>query len=300
MIYLGNIEIPAIYLGNDIIPAIYCGTELIYPTAITGLTIKPTEICFYNSGETTTIKVASESDWEIISYPSWCILSQTTGTSGRTNVNVTSGQYQGELTDSIVFKTTDSAYTATLSVSASSVHYVNWIYTTGNETEFIDTGIYLTSASVIDVVWRYHFDSTFNFKEQTQNVGGSDFWRVFIFKEVTKTKLYYDWVNVRKTINWTPNTADVLNWKIGNYYIKNNTTGSYLISGSTLTAFTPVETFKVCLGKEYIKSIKITEPSGVVFEGEAALDSNNVPCIYDTISHTYKYYTGTQEYLAYS
>lgn len=174
--------------------------------------------------------------------------------------------------------------------------FVSWIYTTVNENKYIELPYIQNTATTIDIVWRYHFNST------GIHIGTTNC-KVFA---TSKTALYFDW-NVGKvsplrlTANLSPalNTETILNWQIGNRYIFDKTNEKYIVSGSTESVLNNTQNLKLNISRMYFQEITISENGVPIIKAMAALDENGVPSIYDTIGKKFYYYGGTQEYLDY-
>lgn len=118
MIYYGANNYPIYYGANE--ATIYYGNELIYPTTISGISIN-SSVSIPKAGGSKTVRLASESDWEILVDPAatWITsISPTGGTSGRSQITITAAENTGTtaLTTTITARTTDLAYSATCEV----------------------------------------------------------------------------------------------------------------------------------------------------------------------------------------
>ena len=143
----------SIMLGNDEIPAIYCGEEQIYPTTISGFTVRPAELLFTIAGGDKNIRIVSEYPWTASTPDSWLTLSVASGASGRTSITVTADPNETgvELSGTVVVTTTDLQHSVTVDViqqtSPIPAEYqeLQYIIEPPATWAYIPTDIYMTS-----------------------------------------------------------------------------------------------------------------------------------------------------------
>ena len=89
------------------------------------------------------------------------------------------------------------------------------------------------------------------------------------------------WKEFTWTINWT-NKSFTLKYKDSNYNIYSSTFSSYPNNCPVFIATTPMK-FNYC---------NIKQDGVLIFDGVAAIDSNSIPCIYDSVSNSLIYAEG--------
>jgi hypothetical protein len=125
----------------------------------------------------------------------------------------------------------------------------------------------------------------------------------YLFLDVGNGRQYtstYSWANVRsKTwdVTWT---VTFTSSSSGSFTLVNNSNNSTIYSGTFSKAPANYHIF-ICMPRIKFYSLSITKNDSLVFDGKAAIDGSNVPCIYDSVTNTLFYANGTgANYLTYT
>lgn len=125
----------------------------------------------------------------------------------------------------------------------------------------------------------------------------------YFFVDVANGRKYsstYSWANVRnKTwdVTWTINFTSA---SAGTFTLVNNSNNSTIYSGSFSSAPADCHIY-ICMPRMKFYSLSITKNDSLVFDGKAAIDTDNKPCIYDSVTNSLFYAKGNgANYLNYT
>lgn len=107
------------YMGDTAVEAMYLGDELVFsPGVFTGIKLSPRHFEFNYTGGTGTLKVTATTGWTLSYDSNYVSVSQASGASGETQVQVTAGtnSTQADIDSFITAVTTDQLYSATTDV----------------------------------------------------------------------------------------------------------------------------------------------------------------------------------------
>lgn len=125
----------------------------------------------------------------------------------------------------------------------------------------------------------------------------------YFFVDVANGRQYsstYSWANVRNktwNVKWTINFTTASS---GTFTLVNNSNNSTIYSGSFSSAPADCHIY-ICMPRMMFYSLSITKNDSLVFDGKAAIDTDNKPCIYDSVTNTLFYAQGNgANYLNYT
>lgn len=175
------------------------------------------------------------------------------------------------------------------------INAIEYIESTG--TQWIDTNIYPTSQTTVKV--------KFNMTAPTGGIivgfynNEGDSFRFFNYSN----NAYLDYgsgAGYNRISGGTVTSGTIYNIEFGNRYVKNIDTNTNIISGTAVSFSDKTISIKIfgdssdlekASGKIYYLQIYINDI--LARDYVPVLDSNNVPCLYDKISKTYFYNSGT-------
>lgn len=308
MIYTGNNEYP-IYLGNAEIPAIYAGDELIYPVnlgTLTGITLENitwvTDVPF--SGGTADKDNCS---YKVVAYydsgKSRTVTSKATVT-GDLAVSATTAETR-EAVGTLELTATYSGFTASGTVTAyqEAVVFVPTGYLNLNNvsgvsitTNFYPNQVYTNAGNYMRIELNVDFTAGVGSGNYLWLAGNGRPW--FSFEQTSGNKQYQNIGSrtAQGSDNWntTRTTAtDVFVYNNGKWSMTKGAqskTGTWtgLLGGNdaVFKFFTSTHCAYSFYRMKVFNSPTATRP---IYDFCPDLDGNNVPCIYESINHTYHY-----------
>lgn len=208
---------------------------------------------------------------------------------------ITSGTFTGSFNYN--GKTITETDTIGTEVEHSEINYVEYIESTG--TQYIDTGFYPTSTTKV----RLKFNMTkatgyviFGYYNTEENS-----FRLFNYNN----NAYLDYgsgAGYNRIYGGTLSEGVTYNIEFGNRYVTNLDTGENIVSNTEVAFSTKTQkagifgdgTSATSLGKLYY--CQIFDNGVLVRDFVPALDSNNVPCLYDKVTQQYFYNSGTGDF----
>lgn len=118
-LYIGNTSIPTIMIGNTAITEAYLGQTLVFRAgSFEGIRMLPNQLDFEYTGGTGSVTVRSSAAWTLAYDGNYISVSQASGGSGDTTVQITAGtnSTQADINSVITAVTTDQQYSATTNV----------------------------------------------------------------------------------------------------------------------------------------------------------------------------------------
>lgn len=294
---LGEEAVESFYIGGDEVETIYLGEEVVYQAGeFIGLKMKSNVSIATASGSTYDLKIKSSEPWtlSVDTAVTWLGFSQLTGGTGETIVTITTteGNQTGSNRSTTITATT-SSYTATCEVTQVYVQYVDYIHRSTLQDNvnnaYIDTGIYPTTATTFRVQGIGKGYTQGNIIVGYYYTDDNKDYRLFWYGG--SQTLTFDFNNNRlENNNWgRPTDGRIIDLTCSNYGVV-SADGTTYLTGNTQSTVADPHTILVDVGTWWFKSLVIWDNGVIVFNGQAAVDSqNNIVGIYDSISNTWKY-----------
>lgn len=307
MITIGDNEISAIYLGSNEISAIYAGDEQIYPMnlgTLTGISLENltwvTDVDY--TGGTAT---SANCSFDVYAYYDSGKRKRVTKDStitGSLVVPATTADTR-ELVGTLTLTATYSGFTDSDSVDVyqkkySTITYLDYIYFTG--ASYVNTGI------LPDLNTRVEMYGVYITQQQTyfplfggcNNDNSGNWFRVRTESSVTnlngavgnqRNNLTISYP-IDGTITLDKNALVYNNQTLTLNATSMNTSTSYIYIHTDNRNGTPTDTRAIQMRMSEFKIFKNNE---LVCDLKAAKDENDIVCLYDEISQTYKYNIGS-------
>lgn len=319
--YRGSIEVEKEYGGSTEIMKQYDGSVNTFRRKVFSPVLfpNPGTLTFEGTDTAKTVEVSCNSNWSVSTTSSWLTVQRDGNTLTVTPSDNTSTTYPR--TGRITLTATDGTYTDTRiipvlqgkGVTSGSVTLVDYIHradslvsidTGSNERNYIDTGITVKGDTSFNVQAHIPNGGKYTYHNGTLLVGytipntntiyalssyykSGNGWQYFQFKFGDKS-CNHEYAHTSSVgINIT--CGNIYSSNTSNFYMTNNlnTVGSSVWTTSTARPSSITNqnaTIKVDVCSWWFNSLKIWEGDIMVFDGHAALDPNNVPCIYDSIT----------------
>lgn len=297
LLNIGTEELDTIMIGDQPVETIYLGTEVVFQAGeFIGFKMKDTLKVQMSSGSSATLKIQSSEPWAISvdTAVTWLSFSQLTGDTGVTKVTVTATEEnQTGANRSTTITATTANYSATCEVTQLAINYVSYIYANplaNDTTTVIDTGIIPTVNTKFRVQGIYKpLDTSGN----GLNIVGALNPSYFLF-------MLKNWIGRGNSVLFDIGSNRLESYPqgyiyddssfditCGNNFIDYNDAEYEGVTGTTQSSVSD-KSIKIHSGW-WFKSLQIWDGETLVFNGQAALDPNDVPCVYDSVSDTYKY-----------